>query len=454
MQSRSARCAALALFAVALLAACGGDRSTPGRPPNIVLVVLDDLGWEDAGERTAPDLATPHLDTLADEGVRFTHAYSAAPVCSPARAGLLTGRYPQRFGHENNTGSIGRQQQGWIGLPLSERTLADALRETGYATGLVGKWHLGVRADFHPMNRGFDEFFGFTPGHHPYHQWSEKDHNPILRGRERAEGTEYLTDAFTREAVEFIERHAAEPFFLMVAYSAVHEPRVPDPARLARFAELPDGRRRELAAVLAAADDGLGAIDGALQRAGVSEDTLTFFLSDTGAAGAGALRGGKATLHEGGIRIPLLIRWPGHLPAGARYDEAVSALDVFATALAAARGPAPPTAPATDGVDLVPYASGEERSTPHDALFWRVGDQRAVRDERWKLSWTGDQPAALYDLVEDPGEANDLARERPDQVEAMRRRYARWEAPLAAPRWEWVPGQVQRPTAGEAAERP
>jgi len=233
----------------------------------------------------------------------------------------------------------------------------------------------------------------------------------------------------------------------MVAYSAVHAPRVPDPARLRRFADQPDGPRRELAAVLAAADDGLGAIDDALQRAGVAADTLTFFTSDNGAAGPGpgGLRGGKSTLYEGGVRVPLLIRWPGHLPADARYGGVVSTLDVFTTALAAATGRPVAAAPTLDGADLVPYASGARAGPPHDALFWRVGDQHAMRDSRWKLYWRDDEPAALYDLVDDPGEANDLAGQRPEQVEAMRGRYARWEEPLAAPRWEWVPGQIGAP---------
>lgn len=444
MELRSVRRIASALLAGAFVIGCGSDAAPRSGPPNIVLVVVDDLSWDDAGETTAADLATPHLDALARQGVRFTRAYAAAPLCSPARAGIMTGRYPQRFGHENNTGSIGRQQDEWIGLPLTERTLADELTQAGYTTGLVGKWHLGVRSDFHPMERGFSEFFGFTPGHHPYHQWSEKSHNPILRGHERTSGDEYLTDAFTREAVAFIERHAEAPFFLMVAYSAVHEPLIADPARGARFANLPEGRRRDLAAVLAAADDGLGAIDAALQRTGVAGNTLTFFTSDNGSAGPepGGLRGGKSTLFEAGIRVPLLIRWPGHLPADTRYEGIVSGLDIFATALAAAQWSPTAESPASDGVDLVPFASGAKTGAAHSALFWRVGNQQAMRDPRWKLSWSGEAPPQLYDLSRDPGEARDVASEHAARVASMRKAYSEWEAPLAKPRWDWIPGQL------------
>jgi len=453
MRPRPARSLALTLAACAVAVGCDTSEPSGARPPNIVFVIMDDLGWDDAGERTAADLATPHLDALARQGVRFTRAYAVAPICSPSRAGLLTGRYPQRFGHENNTGSIGRQQQQWIGLPLTERTLADELREAGYATGMIGKWHLGVRSDFHPMERGFDEFFGFTPGHHPYHQWSDKSQNPILRGREPARGDAYLTDAFTAEAVDFIERHAGQPFLLVVAYSAVHAPLVADPARRARFGDLAPGPRQDMAAVLAAADDGLGAIDAALERAGVAEDTLTFVTSDNGSAGGGAgeLRGRKASLYEGGIRVPLLVRWPGHLPAGARYAEIVSGLDLFATARAAAAAPGSPER--LDGVNLTPFATGARPGRPHDALFWRVGEQHAMRQGRWKLYWAGKQPAALYDLTADPGERRDLATLHPAQVAAMRRRYTQWEAPLVAPRWDWVPGQL-RPAPGQGPADP
>jgi arylsulfatase A-like enzyme len=451
MELRAACCLALGLIA-GWAAGCADEADRPeDRRPNIVLIVVDDLGWDDFGVGTAKDLRTPQIDALAADGVRFTSAYSVAPLCSPARAGLLTGRYPQRFGHENNTGSVGRQHDARIGLALSERTLADVLNGAGYATGMIGKWHLGVRQEYHPMRRGFGEFFGFLPGHHAYHQWSEKSHNPILSGFDPVRGSGYLTDAFTRQAVAFVERHAGERFFLMLAYSAVHEPLVADPARLARMTHLPEGPRRNLAAVLAAVDDGVGELMASLRRQGIEQQTLILFTSDNGAAGvAGSLRGGKASLYEGGIRIPLIARWPGRLSGGSRYAELVSSLDLFATATAAAGIHAVEDSGPLDGVDLLPHVLGDIGEAPHDTLYWRIGTKHAMRDQSWKLHWRSGGVPTLYDLSSDPGESLDLAAAEPARVDSMREAYARWEAPLVGPRWEWLPGQLGRAGASEA----
>lgn len=421
-------------------AGCAEDAGRSADPrPNIVLIVVDDLGWDDFGTGTAADLRTPHIDALAAGGVRFTSAYSAAPLCSPARAGLLTGRYPQRFGHENNTGSVGHQHDARIGLALTERTLADALRSVSYATGMIGKWHLGVRQEYHPMRRGFQEFFGFLAGHHAYHQFSEKPHNPILLGFDPIRGSGYLTDAFSRQAVAFVDRHAHERFFLMLAYSAVHEPLVADPARVAR---LPEGPRRDFAAVLAAVDDGVGELVASLQRHAIEDETLIVLTSDNGASGAGAgLRGGKASLYEGGVRVPLIARWPGRLPGGIRYAEPVSTLDLFATASAAAGVVAPDGSAPLDGIDLLPYVRGEIDGAPHETLYWRVGGQHAMRAGHWKLHWRDGRASTLYDLAADPGESRNLAAVHPERVRSMHTAYAQWEAPLEQPAWEWLPGQ-------------
>jgi len=435
---------ALCLIAVGLIpawvAGCTEDAGRAADPhPNIVLIVVDDLGWNDLGTRTATDLRTPHIDALAAGGVRFTRAYSAAPICSPARAGLLTGRYPQRFGHENNTGSVGHQHDARIGLPLTERTLPEALRSASYATGMIGKWHLGVRQEYHPMLRGFQEFFGFLAGHHAYHQFSKKAHNPIFLGFDPVRGDGYLTDAFTHQAVAFVDRHAHEPFFLMLAYSAVHEPLVADPARLARF---PEGPRRDFAAVLAAVDDGIGELVASLQRHAIEDETLIVLTSDNGARGAGGeLRGGKASLYEGGVRVPLIAYWPGELPSGLRYAEPVSTLDLFATASAVAGVVAPDGSAPLDGVDLLPYVRGELDGAPHERLYWRVGSQHAMREGQWKLHWRDGQASTLYDLATDPGESRDLAAIDPERVRSMHAVYTEWEAPLAEPAWEWLPGQ-------------
>jgi len=454
-----ARSIALSLLAAAyasgLVGGCGEPSGTDGpdgaAPPNIVLIVVDDLGWDDFGPATAPDLRTPALDALAAEGTRFTRAYSAAPVCSPARAAILTGRYPQRFGHENNTGSIGRQHDDRIGLPLSERTLPEALRARGYATGMVGKWHLGVRQEFHPMKRGFDEFFGFLPGHHAYHHWNGKSHNPILRGFDPAPGDEYLTDAFSREAVAFVDQHAGDPFFLLVAYSAVHSPLVADPARLERMAHLPEGPRRNFAAVLTAVDDGIARLVDRLREHGIDDRTLILFTSDNGAAPVGRsaentdrLRGEKGSLFEAGLRVPLIARWPGG-SSGDVVTHPVSTLDLYATALAIVGDPAEiEQVPELDGIDLAAQRRGDAGG--RSALYWRIAADFAVRatdgPHAWKLIGAAGRAATLYDLAADPTESRDRAAELPEQVARLQAAYDAWQAPLREPRWEWLPGQA------------
>jgi len=429
----------LTSFTLLTMLACSAEHA--GAPaddrPNIVLVLVDDLAWADIGEHAPEGLRTPHIDALADSGVRFTNAYAVAPVCSPSRAGLLTGRYPQRFGHEHNTGPVGRQQTERIGLPRDQPTLADALGAAGYVTGLVGKWHLGAQLPFQPLRRGFDEFFGFLPGHHAYLPSGSRPENPLLRGERITRPEGYLTDAFSREAVDFIERHAPEPFFLMLSYSAVHRPLETDPERLARFAQLPEGPDRTFAAVLAGVDDGVGEVVAALRASGIEHRTLILFTSDNGGEPerTAPLRGAKGSLYEGGIRVPLIASWPGRLPAGSRVDAPVSGLDVYATALAAAQVDARATVDPLDGVDLIPLSLGDTSELPHDALFWRMGDTRAMRSGRWKLHWKGRRAAELYDLEADPRESRNRAAEQRERLQQMEARYQAWEAELVAPLW-------------------
>ncbi|MFM8892986.1 MAG: sulfatase-like hydrolase/transferase, partial [Planctomycetia bacterium] len=312
------------------------------RRPNILVIVADDLGYADPGFQGGRDIPTPNLDALAAGGVRCTSGYVSGPYCSPTRAGLLTGRYQQRFGHEFNPGppSAANIQ---VGLPPAEVTLADALRGAGYKTGLVGKWHLGHADRFLPQNRGFEEFFGFLGGAHSYLPAGRRDEGPtaIYRGREPVPEPEYLTRAFAREAVAFIDRHRTEPFFLLLTFNAVHGPLEKPADDAGRFASIQDGRRRTYASMLAELDTGVGRVLDAVARAGLTDDTLVVFISDNGgppgnASDNGRLRGHKASTWEGGIRVPFVVRWPGHLPAGATYDRPVIQLDVFPTALAAA----------------------------------------------------------------------------------------------------------------------
>ncbi|MBI4579863.1 MAG: sulfatase-like hydrolase/transferase, partial [Planctomycetes bacterium] len=317
-----------------------------GARPNIVLIVADDLGYADLGCQGAKDIATPSIDSLAAGGVRFTNGYVSCPVCSPTRAGLLTGRYQQRFGHEFNPGPPARAEPHF-GLPLTEKTIADDLKTAGYVTGMVGKWHLGYQPKFHPTKRGFDEFFGFPGGAHSYVDAKADPANLIYRGTTPVDEKEYLTDAFAREAAAFVARHAKERFFLYLPFNAVHSPlQAPDKYK-ERFASINDPKRQTMAAMLSAMDDAVGAVLKELRDRGIFENTLIFFISDNGGPTPGnasrntPLSGFKAQVWEGGIRVPYLIQWPGRVPAGRVYEQPVIALDILPTAVAAAGGSVP-----------------------------------------------------------------------------------------------------------------
>jgi arylsulfatase A-like enzyme len=409
------------------------------RWPNVIVIVSDDQGYADVGFHGCGDIPTPNLDSLAASGMRFTDGYVSCPVCSPTRAGLITGRYQQRFGHEFNTGPPPGSLQEHVGLPLSEITLANLMKGAGYVTGAVGKWHLGMRPKYHPQRRGFDEFFGFQHGGHSYLKLEPDDYNPIQRGTEPVSETEYLTDAFSREAVAFIERHHNEPFFLYLTYNAVHTPLQATEKYLIRFPDIEDERRRTYAAMLSAMDDGIGAVLEALRKRGLIEDTLIFFFSDNGGPTANGsrntpLRGTKGTMYEGGIRVPFVMHWPRRVAAGTVYEQPVIALDVLPTFVAAAGGELPGDRP-IDGVDLLPYVTGKKQGAPHDTLCWRSGDRYAVRSANWKLVKPRAGGAELYDLSKDIGEKNNVADQEPETLARLNNILAAWEKDMVAPAW-------------------
>lgn len=422
-----------------------GSRPTQADPPasaerpNIVLIVADDLGYGELGCQGNKEIPTPNIDSLAANGVRFTSGYVSCPVCSPTRAGLLTGRYQQRFGHEFNPGPPG-QADADFGLPLTEVTIADRLKTAGYVTGMVGKWHLGLKEPFHPLKRGFDEYFGFLHGAHPYLDPNADPLNLILRGTQVVEKEEYLTDAFSREAVGFIVRNRTKPFFLYLPYNAVHGPLEATEKYLERFAHISDGRRRTFAAMLSAMDDGVGAVLKQLRDSGLERNTLIFFISDNGGptptttSGNGPLRGYKGNVWEGGIRVPFMVQWKKELAGGQVDDRPVIALDILPTALAAAGGKLPEDA-ALDGVNLLPFLTREKKAAVHQRLYWRFGHQRALRQDRYKLVVIGDEAPRLFDLADDIGEARDLSKEKPDLVRSLSEAYAAWDKQLVPPRW-------------------
>jgi arylsulfatase A-like enzyme len=426
------------VFAGLLFAATNDSSAAAKRKPNILIIVSDDQGYAEMSCQGG-DIHTPNMDSIAKSGVRFTSGYVSCPVCSPTRAGLLTGRYQQRFGHEFNPGPPDRAEPHF-GLPVKEKTIADVLKSAGYATGMVGKWHLGLKPEFHPMRRGFDEFFGFLHGAHSYVDARADSHNPIMRGTNAVDAEEYLTDAFTREAVAFIDRHQKEPFFLYLTYNAVHTPLQSPQKYLDRVKNIQSEKRRTYAAMLVALDDGVGAVLRKLREAGIDKETLLFFVSDNGGPTAQTtsrndpLRGFKGQVWEGGIRVPFMVQWPDRIPAGKVYDQPVIALDILSTAVAAAGGKLPENTK-TDGVNLLPYLTGEKKSPPHESLFWRYGGQSAMRRGDWKLVMIDDKPPQLFDLAGDNGEQIDLAGEKPDVLKQLKAAYDQWNSQLAEPLW-------------------
>lgn len=442
------------LLGFAVLFVLLSREAAAARKPNILVILADDLGYADLGFQGCKDIPTPHLDSLARSGVRCTNGYVSHPFCSPTRAGLLTGRYQQRFGHENNPTWLPDDPK--VGLPLSQTTLPQVLKATGYATGCVGKWHLGAHPAFHPNRRGFDEYFGLLGGGHIYVPGGKGgvEYNiPLDRNGSPEPLTGYLTDVLGREASAFVERHKDEPWFLYLAFNAPHTPLQATDALLARVKHIPDETRRGYAALVVGLDDAVGAVLKALRESGREGDTLVFFFSDNGGpvgvthSDNAPLRGAKGQVFEGGIRVPFVVSWPSKLPKGMDYDQPVSSLDVFATA-AGLTGAAVPESPGRDGANILPFLAGEEKGSPHERLFWRTGGGKtwAVREGRYKLLNTGEDRDQLFDLAADLDESDDLAAQRPDVTARLKAAYDAWNGDNIAPIFE-------SPRAGQAAKK-
>ena len=438
-----------ALLAVLMCGACSGpdaDVVPAGeqQPPNFVVILADDLGYADVGFQGLRDFATPHIDRLAANGVRFSNAYVSHPYCSPSRAGLLTGRYQHRFGHVHNP-----KFRAGEGLPLGERLLPQVLAEAGYVSGIVGKWHLGDAARFHPLKRGFDEFFGLLGGGHDYFKSAGADAREYLIPLEAhgepipVEG--YLTEQLTLAALDFVRRHAENPFFLYLAYNAPHGPLQAPPELLDRVNSIGDPRRQTYAAMVTSLDDGVGEVLALLEELGISNSTMVFFLSDNGgptpanASDNTPLRATKGTVYEGGVRVPFVLAWPGHLPAGRTYDAPVSALDIFPTAVATA-GIETPTN--LDGANLVPYLLGAESARPHEQLFWHSdeGGQFATRTAEHKLVRVLGREPELYAIGEDISESNPVS-EDDARVRELSGSLESWHAAHPPPAWPGTRGE-------------
>ena len=443
-----------------MIAACASAQSTiDDNRPDVLVIVADDLGYGDLGFTGSTDIETSVIDSLAGNGVVASNGYVVHPYCGPSRAGIFTGRYPARFGMEFNVDYSPYDEH--MGLPTSEETIADRMKAIGYRTGLIGKWHLGAAPPFHPHNRGFDYFYGFLGGGHSYFPenvsvsvpLTNPDGSPnvaaragyylpLIRNGRPAEFDEYLTTALSRDAARFVS-DLAEPFFLVLSYNAPHEPLEAPEELIERYAHIEDPERRTYAAMIHALDDGIGIVLDALRDSGKFDNTLIFFLSDHGGvypeewmsyadwADSSPFRRGKVSLTEGGIHVPYVVHWPAVLPAGETFDGLVSSLDIAATALAVAGGDA--TDGLLEGRNLVPYLTGEEQGSPHDALFWRFaeGDHIwAVRtpDAKYMRQGLPGVGLAFFDMEADPYETTNIVDQQPERQAELARLWNEWNS--------------------------
>ena len=431
--------------------------------PNIVLILSDDMGYSDLPKFGKSEIPTPNIDRLANEGTLFTNAYVTAPVCVVSRMGLLTGQYQQRFGMYDNI--YGEDK---VRLFLDQTLLPQVFQKAGYRTAFVGKWHLnGSKREQYsrgsPLQRGFDESISFLGGDSSF--WKG---TPVNRGGESYPAPEYLTDLWGTEACEFINRNQSQPFFLYLAFNAVHSPMHALDADQDQFPYVKDGNRRIYDGMLLAMDRSIGRVLERLDKHGIADNTIVVFLNDNGGgesteryaphsrnfANNKPLQGYKFDVFEGGVRVPMILRWPGQIPADKIYDKMVSSMDVFPTLVEAAGLPMPEGQPA-DGVDLLPFIQGKNESHPHEWLCWQNRSwlpkteggfvvptpkvhNSAIRKGNWKLVRlneeldSGDPPPAwrLYNLASDIGERNDVADEHEDRVKELSALFDAWRSSM------------------------
>ncbi len=466
---------------------------TPAEPnaPNILLITVDDLGMADCSLYDEGDIETPNIDRLGSQGVVFENAYVTSPVCAPSRAALITGRYQHRFGFEftmhdryltNQLEYLGFRyfvkSKPWKaiwtnespderaienqGLPRSEITLAEVLKKHGYTTGIIGKWHLGWTKSKLPSDFGFEEQYGFFHSHSLYipegtpgyvdqkieadwtdpHIWGgQRDGtHAIFRNNERIEESGYLTDRITDESITYMENHKNKPFFLWLSYNAPHTPLQAPEEYVNRFMHIEDPVKRVYRAMIANLDDNIGRLTDFLHQEGLDTNTLVFLISDNGGAeytlttDNGRYEGGKNTEFEGGVKVPMIVSWKGTIPEGKRFGPMVSAMDIFATSVAAAGASFPDRD--IDGVNLLPYLSENRPSPPHEYLYWQKGISKAVRSNEWKLvlnEKTDD--TLLYHLAENRYEAENEAKAHPSIVNRLLQSMKEWRKTHAQPMW-------------------
>lgn len=420
--------------------------NTKDNRPNIIVILADDLGYNDVGFTGATQIQTPNIDSLANNGITFTNGYVTHPYCGPSRAGLLTGRAQARFGMENNVSYLADDPH--MGLPLDEKTFAQRLQQVGYKTAMFGKWHLGGAPHFQPTKRGFDYFYGFLDGGHNYMPGEVEVGGdgyslPIMRNTGVAEFNEYLTTALSNDAASYINNSDDSPFLMYLAYNAPHSPLQAPQKFIDKYAHIQDKKRRVYAAMVDAMDEGIGRVVGALKKEHKLDNTLIFFLSDNGGvypedwlpdhnwADNSPFRRGKVALLEGGVHVPFIAHWPKQIPKGSTFDGLVSSLDIAATSVALAG--ADDSDGKLEGINLMPFARGEKAGSPHQALFWRLEEADylwAVRtvDSKYLSQPLPNVGRSFFDMKIDPSERNNIVDQFPEKQAQLAKLWNEWNA--------------------------
>ena len=420
------------------------------KPPNIIVIISDDQGYADVGFHGSNEIFTPNIDRIAKNGVIFSEGYVSYAVCSPSRAGLITGRYQNRFGYSRNI--LLAPNDSLMGLPLSEQTLPDVLNNVDYKTKAIGKWHLGAHKSLVPEKRGFDEFFGFLIGGHRYFP-EDLTLNDLTEVRRQMDGyitkiydngkrintKKYLTEELSDNAVKFIEDNSDNPFFLYLSYNAPHTPLQATTKDLERNKHINIEKRQTYAAMVSSMDDGIGLILDKLEQKNIFENTIVFFFSDNGGvewynfSDNGPLRGIKGDFFEGGIRVPFAMQWPNKIEPGTIYDKPIIALDIFATVASAAKAEKH-IKNEIDGVNLIPYLSGNKPGSPHEYLYWKNPDKDidVIRDDRYKyLRIKNDE--YIFDLKNDISEESNIIDLSKPIYDRLKSQFKLWEKDMIDP---------------------
>lgn len=441
----------LIIVSITIVTSAFAQERKASERPNIIVFMADDMGYADTGFTGAKDIKTPNLDNLAKNGVFFKQGYANHAYCGPSRAALMAGRYQHRFGFETNPAYD--PANPYMGIDKGEKLFPKRLQEAGYKTGAIGKWHLGAAAEFHPLNRGFDYFYGFLGGGHDYFRidgtkkvW-EAYLQPLVRNRKSDNFEGYLTTALSKDAANFVKNNKENPFFLYVAYNAPHMPLQAPKEDVERYAHIKDKKRRVYAAMVDVMDRGIGTVIQSLKDNGIYENTLIFFLSDNGGPQSKGgstkgwngsdnkpFRGGKGNMYDGGVHVPFFASWPKKFKPGTVIDYPVNSLDIGRTAVELAGGNAL-SAPKMEGVNLVPFATGKKKGAPHDFIYWKSGNKWSIlaADGTKHILDRDSKKPEMFFLPKDISESKDIIQKNSKKAKKLRTQWEVWNKDNRAP---------------------